>query len=227
MRIIGILLTYITLSSCSTSTVHFDRAFGFTPMYEEGSSQSYFEKPNEFISVFPSNTYGPRGSGYNFKAHIAPSLSKVISYDVKFDEDFNFAKGGTLPGLCSNIKPEGKSGFATHLMWGVDGQVHGKINETMYDWESHQVALNFQKGVWHNIQIAVQMNDIGRNNGFIVGYFDKEVAFIKKGLNLREIETMTIDRLCFNTFFGGDDPTWASVKKEKLSLRGVKVYEVR
>ena len=221
-------------SSCGSAPIKFDKPFGFTPIYQEGSSRSYFEKPTTLVAVFPRNTYGPNESGYNFRAGINPSLSKTISYEVMFAEDFDFVKGGKLPGLCGGSKAtggnrsDGFNGFSARVMWRRDGKIVSYVyhpdQKTRFGddfkWTDNQKEpLSFQRGVWHKVRFTVQLNDLDKNNGFIEAYLNDTLVFKKYDFSFRLTEKIQIDNLCFNTFYGGSDPSWAPSKEEKLFIR--------
>lgn len=55
----------------------------------------------------------------------------MVEYEVYFPSDFDFVKGGKLPGFhggnldCSgySVVPNGKNCFSTRLMWRENGEV--------------------------------------------------------------------------------------------------------
>jgi hypothetical protein len=65
----------------------------------------------------------------------APFQSMMVSYDVAFDQGFNWVKGGKLPGLrggpdndgCSGgNEPNGSDCFSTRFMWRENGVGEGQ-----------------------------------------------------------------------------------------------------
>lgn len=76
---------------------------------------------------FPEGIEGTKGSGAQWKMEFYGSYSKVeLSYWVKFGEDFDFVRGGKLPGLAGGSAPSGRArssfekGWAARLMWRTD-----------------------------------------------------------------------------------------------------------
>lgn len=237
-KILSLLALTTVFSTCASKPPRLSQLFGFTPIYEEGSPKSYFEKPNILVAVFPSGQYGPDKTGYNFNARVIPSLKKTISYEVKFDEDFNFVKGGKLPGLCGGKKAtggnkaDGYNGFSARIMWRVGGEVVSYVYHVDqktrfgddFNWlDAAKQPLAFTPGQWHKIKMIVKLNDIEKTNGSIQAYLDGDLVFEKNDFNFRLTDKIQIDTLCFNTFFGGDDISWAPQKEEKLSIRGLTV----
>lgn len=63
--------------------------------------------------------------------------SMMLSYEVAFDADFDWVKGGKLPGLRGGLNSTGCSGgkeatgkdcFSTRLMWRADGLGEGTVS---------------------------------------------------------------------------------------------------
>ena len=212
--------------------------FGYPPIYVEGSSLSHFDTSNTLISIFPANVFGPTASGYNFQSHLSPSKTKTLTYEVMFAPDFNFVKGGKLPGLCGGSGASGgnpatgTNGFSARIMWRTGGRIvsyvyHvGQASQYGDDFQWLDASSNsayFSKGVWQKVKSVVTMNDVGSSNGSIRTYFNDVLAFQKTNFVFRTVSTINVDTLCFNTFFGGDDSTWAPTKKETLYIRNLKI----
>lgn len=213
------------------------RPFGFQPIYIEGSPLSKFDEDNTLEVIFPAKMIGPDKSGYNFEAELPPGTIKTISYEVKFSPDFDFVKGGKLPGLCGgNVASGGErangKGFSARVMWKEDGRVisyvyHMNQKENYGDvfvWvDPFSVPLYFLKDTWQKVKMVVKLNDVGKSNGMIQGYLNKELVFEEKDFMFRNNERIQVDKLCFNTFFGGDNKTWAPQKKMKLWIKNLEV----
>ena len=72
-------------------------------------------------------TFGPNSSGAQWQMMFDDSYEEVIlSYHVKFKKNFDFVKGGKLPGLAGgtaptgNVAAEGTNGWAARMMWRTD-----------------------------------------------------------------------------------------------------------
>lgn len=214
--------------------------FGFTPIYLEGSPRSSFESSNTLVALFPSGLFGPQQSGFNFEAKLQPGLVKAISYEIFFPHDFDFVNGGKLPGLCGGKiatggKPAtGTNGFSARIMWRKDGRIvsyvyhvdQADIYGDDFQWLTpDKSSLFVRKGIWHKVKMLIQLNEIGKKNGTIKAFMDGALAFEKSDFSFRFIGSIKIDNLCFNTFFGGGDATWAPHKDETLKIRNLKIED--
>lgn len=241
-EIIILILIFVTsiFSSCKNRPKKFDQPFGFTPIYHEGSSLSNFDETNTLVIFFPKDTFGPNDSGFNFKSKINPSSSKTISYDVMFAEDFDFVKGGKLPGLCGGTKAtgghrsDGYNGFSVRVMWREGGKmvsyVYHPNQKTRFGddfkWMNFEKEpLIISRGDWHKIKVVVKLNDIDKKNGSIEAYLDEKIVFKKDDFTFRLTKELQIDQICFSTFFGGNDVSWAPKKDEKIFIRHLQVED--
>lgn len=78
-------------------------------------------------SVNPGSTVAPVG-GAGFEQRAATyAKGRCLHYEVRFAPDFDFAKGGKLPGLFGGEAPRGclpeelSLGFSARLMWRAQG----------------------------------------------------------------------------------------------------------
>jgi hypothetical protein len=217
-----------------------DTFFGYKPLFQVGSPLSHFQSAKQMVSIFPEGLYGGQRSGFVFGAKLDSAKVKTISYEVKFNKNFDFVRGGKLPGLCGGkkatggVRATGKSGFSARIMWRKNGRVVSYVYHVNqkdkygdnFQWKkSTGDKIFFIPGQWHKIVFTVSMNDPKKQNGEIIGYFDGVVAYQNKGLVFRTTDNFGIDRLCFHTFFGGDDITWAPKKEEKLFIKNLTISE--
>ena len=88
--------------------------------------------------TYPSGGVGSLDSGSQFYSLWNSSSgfqTMLLSYEVAFDADFPFVKGGKLPGLRGGSDPNTCSGgsesngdcFSTRLMWRTNGAGEGKL----------------------------------------------------------------------------------------------------
>lgn len=226
-------LVFLSISAFGSDLIK--NPFGFETSYQKGSSRSHFEN-NILTSVFPAGLYGTSDSGFNFGVHLPSKNSRTIQYEVQFDKSFDFVKGGKLPGLCGSpsasggTPADGTNGFSARLMWRKGGRLVSYIYHVNqadiygddFQWKhSSGESIYLKPGIWHRVKFIVSVNDLGVSNGVFEGYFDDKLAFKKADFIFRTIPNISVDRLCFNTFFGGNDPTWAPSKDETLSIRNL------
>jgi hypothetical protein len=126
----------------------------------------------------------------------APRDELYLQYFVRFQPDFDFVRGGKLPGLYGGtvtggqVIPDGTNGFSTRYMWrgGGDGEVYAYLPTS----EDHGTSLG--RGCWFfaaNQWVGIEQR-------------------VQRGLTYRTTDQLKIDGLFFSTFFGGGDESWAS-----------------
>lgn len=177
-------------------------------------------------SVSPSfsrKTGAPLG-GMQFFANlgIAPQDSLKLSYHVYFSKDFEFVKGGKLPGLFGGKGnsggdiPNGTDGFSTRLMWRRKGS--GEVYAYLPTSRKHGTSIGrgqwqFRPGTWHHIEQQVDLNQASRKDGRIQVWLDGRKVLNKDKLQFRSTARLKIDGILFSTFFGGSDRSWAPSKE--------------
>ncbi|GAA5989007.1 hypothetical protein JCM10908_006266 [Rhodotorula pacifica] len=178
------------------------------------------------------------GAGGTGARTAAPVQTAVLSYEVAFDAEFDWVKGGKLPGLygaspnatsiCTggNHQPDC---FSARLMWrnrGL-GEVYAYIPS--YDGFCRQSdvlcnqefgtslsrgTFSFARGGWTRITQLVSLNTPGYANGLLVLYANDTLALAQTGLAYRVSSNVTLTSVLFSTFFGGSDASWDSTGGE-------------
>ena len=187
-------------------------------------------------SLNPSNRSAPRGGvGFNIANNTKEKItSACLQYKIFFPEDFEFVKGGKLPGLFGGKEaPSGckkdieKQGFSTRYMWRKDGL------GTMYAYIPGKPVKcgqllgygnwKFPKGEWVKLEQEIILNDIGNNNGIIRYWVNDKLILNRKKSILRIKEDIYIEGMMFSSFFGGNDKSWASPKDQYLDFKNFKI----
>ncbi len=187
--------------------------------------------------LYPVGTYSSLG-GCQYRSNFGlypipanPREEAYVRYYVRFDPEFNFIKGGKLPGLCGGgcntggAKPDGYDGWSARIMWRGNGKVVQYVyhidQPTTYG-EDFPWDLNCQKffmpGKWHCVETYIKMNTVtggvGDYNGIVRSWFDGELALERTNVRFRHTTSIQIDKFYFSTFFGGGDASWAPIKDE-------------
>jgi hypothetical protein len=159
------------------------------------------------------------GVGFRVKLGLPESDTMRISYYVRFAPNFNFVKGGKLPGLgggkgnTGGKIPNGSDGFSSRLMWrdGGDGEVYAYMPSSK-EWGTSlgRGSWRFKTGVWQHMEQTLKLNTPGRSDGEVSIWQDGRLVFRTGGLKFRETRNLKIDLLIFETFFGGGSPDWAT-----------------
>ncbi|EUC64321.1 polysaccharide lyase family 14 protein [Rhizoctonia solani AG-3 Rhs1AP] len=176
--------------------------------------------------------------------------SMVLSYEVAFDANFDFVKGGKLPGLrggpdvlgCSGGKQaNGRDCFSTRLMWRTNGngEVYAYIRPVNGICDSSLVRCNddfgisvnrgsfaFQSGTWNRITMLVRLNSPNNvANGQLQLFYNDLLALSYTGIQYRNSDNInSISGLFFSTFFGGEDSSWASPKEQHTYFRNIRMW---
>jgi hypothetical protein len=170
-----------------------------------------------------SRSQGVPLGGTQFYADLGlpPRDALHLSYYLRFSDDFDFVKGGKLPGLFGgksvsggNI-PDGTDGFSTRFMWRRqgDGEVYAYLpTSENYGTSIGRGAWQFQPGTWYHVEQEVVLNQPDQKDGQIRVWIDGKKVLDREGLQFRTTDKLKIEGIFFSTFFGGGDPSWSTPK---------------
>lgn len=177
--------------------------------------------------------------------------SMLLSYEVAFDADFNFVKGGKLPGLRGGPQPTGCDGgqaangtncFSSRLMWRTSGQgeVYAYIpdsnrlcsgdpseflcNSDGFGTSIDRGSFSFTTGAWNHVTLLVRLNNVGSDNGEVSLFFNDVNALDHTNINYRTDTDINIGGLYLSTFFGGDDSSWATPNTVNTYFRNFQLW---
>lgn len=180
---------------------------------------------------YPQGCVGPNECAVQVKAFLLKEVdTALVSYNIKFDSNFEFVKGGKLPGLCGKDcitgggSSDGTNGWNARLMWRADGNVvqyvyypdmndpnHPGYGEDM-PWTGFVSQNKFIPDKWHKVSTMIIMNTPGVKNGIIRSWFDGELCLNRTDISFRTVSTVKIDKFYISTFYGGSDESWAPGK---------------
>ena len=201
---------------------------------------------------------GPEVGGTSWGARFDKGYDEAtVEYKVRINDDFDFKRGGKLPGFCGGSGPMGgrntNDGFSARIMWRELGMmtqyVYSIDKDPTKQWgqdfiwtkaENKQVPITsdmwkiwdtlkghnadriyLTPGVWHTIKTYVKMNAPDKEDGKLISWFDGEEV-CNLNLRFRNDNSFGIDSFKFAVFFGGNDPTWAPDKGEKIYFKDFK-----
>lgn len=173
-----------------------------------------------------------RGAQF-YSTPTTPHTAIMLNYDVYFSPDFDFVKGGKLPGLWGGITNTCSGGrhsdncFSTRFMWrsGGQGEVYAYIPKEQesgfcsradvhcdfnYGHSLGRGKWTFKKGQWQNIAQYVHLNTPGHTDGYIRVFLDGKQVHEIQNIALRNQASLQINGMLFSTFFGGSDSSWAT-----------------
>jgi hypothetical protein len=165
---------------------------------------------------------------------IFPADAVSVAYDVYLPEDFPWVRGGKIgPGLCIGLVEGDCVGggeqysdkASVRIMWLPDGyaslyvyfpttamSLQGKrtaaIVENPHLPYTHlfrqQKTLQFKAGQWNSIEMTVQMNTVGQQDGVLELNINGHVESVHDCV-FRTDPNMKIQSLFFASWFGGSD----------------------
>lgn len=187
---------------------------------------------------FPAGSYDPGsmirlkkpvgGCGFRIRfQRLLPSDKLSVIYYVRFAPNFPFVKGGKLPGLGGGAgntggnKPTGVDGISARLMWRTNGA--GEAYTYLPNGQPWGTSLGrgkwtFPRGVWVKVEQQIALNTPGQKDGWIGLLVNDKVVHVQEGLRFRDVDTLKLDQVIFETFFGGNDPSWAPPYETYLDI---------
>jgi hypothetical protein len=192
-------------------------------------------------SINPQNIHAPQGgAGFYIQNGFAPDTKAAcLIYRVYFPADFEFGKGGKLPGLYGGRNEAGETAagcrkgveqdaFSTRYMWreGGTGSVYaylpGKTN-SCGEYIGRD-AWRFARAEWTTLEQEVVLNDPDANNGILRVWVNGEPVIDRAQIEFRRKKDVAIDGIFFVSFFGGKEPAWASPQDQAADFSEIKVF---
>ena len=176
------------------------------------------------------------------------SEEMYVRYYVKFGDDFDFVRGGKLPGLfggrgnTGGDRPDGFDGWSARIMWLANGRVIQYVynpdqpddyGEVM-DWNEGGGSRYFVPGKWHCVETYIKMNSVNGEgeagaefDGIVRSWLDGELALDRTDVRFRFTDSIRVDGFHFSTFFGGGDESWAATKDETVMFDNFVLHDAR
>lgn len=173
---------------------------------------------------FAVGKIGPEEGGAGWRMPFGKHETAELSYTLRFSKDFDFVKGGKLPGLCGgpdNVsggrRATGTNGFSARLMWRKDGRgeayVYHKNQKGDYgDSFAFPADFRFPIEAPVKVKIAVTMNTVGKRDGVLRVWIDEKRLVERTDMEWRTVGSFGVDGLYFETFHGGGDASWAPTR---------------
>ncbi|MEY3182327.1 MAG: hypothetical protein RLZ35_312 [Pseudomonadota bacterium] len=193
------------------------------------------------VAYVPNNIGSPRLAAY-VAINDTNRVEYTLEYYLFFEEGFEWVKGGKLPGLRGGplsvtttgcVKPQPTNAWSYRLMWKRDGNV------CLYIYDQTRITTNadcgivtqttapvFQIGKWHRIQIYMKLNSgANKPDGTAELWLDNKLILKRTEIPFRGDENATIDHVCFSSFYGGNDATWAPSKTTYIRFDNFTLYK--
>lgn len=174
--------------------------------------------------------------GVQYLARSPKRLGDVVHlrYWVRFAPDFDFVRGGKLPGLYGGSRfsgrqiPDGTDGLSTRYMWRTAGagEVYAYLPSSVDAGTSlGRGQWTFPRGEWILLEQEVVLNRPGESDGSITVWVDEERVAQFDDLEFRTTSDLRIDGVFVSTFFGGDDTSWAPDESTWVEFGGFAVSD--
>lgn len=166
---------------------------------------------------YPEGSVGPGQGGGQFRVNLPPRDEYFLSYDLQFEEGFDFRRGGKLPGLSGGRgntgghRPTG-DGWSARYMWGREGRL------TIYLYHPDQrgrygdsltTGVQLEPGRWYRLTQRIRVNDPDQQNGLLQVWVDGTEVLFRDDLRYRNVAEAQVDIFYFSTFHGGNSADWA------------------
>lgn len=149
----------------------------------------------------------------------------TLVYDVRFEEDFQFVRGGKLHGLgpartITGGNPIEPWGWSARVVFGSEGTIRTYLynQDQSGTWGSSRTAsdFRFETGEFYAISLHVKINDPDEANGFAHIYVDGDRVLEHNDVRFRgeEGDHTLINQFLFSTFHGGSSPAWAPTHED-------------
>ncbi len=146
----------------------------------------------------------------------------TLAFDVRFDVDFQWVKGGKLHGLGPKRPITGgreriPEGWSARVTFKPDGHcasyLYDQDKDRTYGVGQTSNGPVFEAGKWHRVSLQVSLNDPGESNGHARISVDGKPVVETRNVVFREAggEDTLIQQFLFSTFHGGHEPHWAPV----------------
>ncbi|MDA3816834.1 MAG: T9SS type A sorting domain-containing protein [Prolixibacteraceae bacterium] len=197
---------------------------------------------------YPKGGVGPGETGAQFPIVLRDMKNNneghynelYLRYYVKFEEGFDFNKGGKLPGLMGGgdswsrsggNQPDGTNGWTLRFMWRSGGELvvyayvpkseNGKWGAEVWG-QDITTNVEAQPGEWHCIEEYVNIGTAGNDDGRLKVWVDGEQKIDIDDMRFwnEENDNGKIGGVYFSTFHGGNSEDWAPANDSYAQFDG-------
>ncbi|KAF4598635.1 hypothetical protein EYR38_007041 [Pleurotus pulmonarius] len=205
-------------------------------------------------ATYPAGSFSHESGGAQFynlwnNTNGNPFQSMIVSYELAFPQDFDWVKGGKLPGLRGGLnstgcsggnEPDGRDCLSARLMWrrNGNGEAYLYIPKPNGLCDERSISCNDDFGIsvsrgsfvltpaqWYRITMLVQVNNPPNvANGNLRIYFNDEEVIRQQDLQFRAVDSLSVNGFFFSTFFGGGDDSWATPQTTHTYYRNIRMW---
>ncbi|KAF9816769.1 hypothetical protein IEO21_03931 [Rhodonia placenta] len=205
--------------------------------------------------TYGKGSYSKGGGGAQFTSLWSPPgdekfQSMLVTYEVAFDADFDWVKGGKLPGIRGGPKEDGCSGgnvadgsncFSSRVMWRPhgEGEVYSYFllpdglcdNKNFacradgYGTSIDSGSFSFVAGQWNRVTMLVRLNNpLDTANGQVALYHNNVEAISQGILQYRNSDDVYISGFYFSIHSAGADSSYATPKETHSYFRNIQMW---
>lgn len=188
------------------------------------------------VTYTPNLNGSPRIVAYHpFSSKFANNIS--VSYDVMFEEGFEWARGGKLHGIrggdlsieASGCVPANPNAWSARAIWRKNAAVELYLYDQSRSDNGNQCGNSYisKPGIlpineWFKVTLEVVLNTQNQPNGIGRLYINNKLIIEKTDVKWRGvISGATINHFSFSTFYGGNDPSWAPTKNTYAKFKNL------
>ena len=175
----------------------------------------------------------PGGTG--FKSRLPGQGFDIarLQYKVRFPADFEQGMGGKLPGLCGGTcnaggkMPDGTDGFSARYMWtgNFAASVYAYLpSSRTYGTPIGSRQIPLRRAVWVELTQEVKLNTADQADGHIKVWADGVLVVDAQGLVMRTRDSLKIDQVFVDVFYGGNTDAWAAPKDTAVEFAEFAVW---
>jgi hypothetical protein len=150
-----------------------------------------------------------------------PMYEATLKFAIKFDEGFDFAKGGKIHGLGPDNPIQGGNkgtpgGWSLRMLFEENGflssYLYHQKNSGKYGDCIKTDSIIFTPGKYHHVDLYMKLNNpASEKNGVFEIWVDEKKRISGSGIQFRSVEgdSTLINNFLFSTFHGGNSPVYA------------------
>ncbi|MFY0605909.1 MAG: hypothetical protein JXR10_04285 [Cyclobacteriaceae bacterium] len=193
---------------------------------------------NALRVIIPANTVG-NASGVWAKINIQKGRKYSLEYKVRFESGFDWSRGGKLFGLSGGQSYSGCKGPQTRsngdgwsmrpmfrkepgkTAWMMPYAYHQKMTKDCgEDWGNKK---NISVNSWITVKMVVQMNNGTSTDGKLKMIVNGSTITNRSMRWVTKSAGNEIDKLMFDVYRGGNDNSWKSSSKGKITIDNLKL----
>lgn len=208
-----------------------------------GHKQASYIDSQSIRVTYPAGSFkSPRAGGFQFTSDPFPNINKdemTLKYSVYIPSDFDFVKGGKLPGLFGgkaisggNNQGVGTTGLSLRLMFRRDGDtevyayapitIDSQVAQLQDTYVNPKFGTSLMRGrsrlvrgTVNTLTLYVKLSDPDKENGIIRIVVNGEMHELKN-VKLRLTSELKLTGVYFSTFFGGGSSDYSTPREQYL-----------